>query len=134
MREGRGGREGGSKRERGEGGREGQRGRENNDCCSFVNNKIIIIIQFVMCSPSLKNLMIVTESLTRGTKFVFNTSQVKESVQILITSAQWSLRHTCDHSDMHVTTKGHLAQPSTMLYTTLKHPPIFVYSLLRKKM
>ena len=27
-------------------------------------------------SPSLKNLMIVTESLTRGTKFVFNTSQV----------------------------------------------------------
>ena len=28
------------------------------------------------CSPSLKNLMIVTESLTRGTKFVFNTSQV----------------------------------------------------------
>ena len=28
-------------------------------------------------SPSLRNLMIVTESLTRGTKFVFNTSQVK---------------------------------------------------------
>jgi hypothetical protein len=27
-------------------------------------------------SPSLRNLMIVTESLTRGTKFVFNTSQV----------------------------------------------------------
>lgn len=29
-----------------------------------------------MFSPSLKNLMIVTESLTKGTKFVFNTSQV----------------------------------------------------------
>jgi len=28
-------------------------------------------------SPSLRNLMIVTESLTRGTKFVFNTSQVR---------------------------------------------------------
>ena len=28
------------------------------------------------CSPSLKNLMIITESLTRGTKFVFNTNQV----------------------------------------------------------
>lgn len=29
-------------------------------------------------SPSLKNLMIVTESLTKGTKFVFNTSQVSK--------------------------------------------------------
>ena len=29
-------------------------------------------------SPSLRNLMIVTESLTRGTKFVFNTTQVSQ--------------------------------------------------------
>ena len=36
----------------------------------------IVYIIHTTCSPSLKNLMIVTESLTRGTKFVFNTSQV----------------------------------------------------------
>ena len=39
---------------------------------------IMITIAFISYSPSLKNLMIVTESVTRGAKFVFNTSQVKK--------------------------------------------------------
>jgi hypothetical protein len=34
-------------------------------------------------SPSLRNLMIVTESLTRGTKFVFNTSQVRARISLV---------------------------------------------------
>ena len=45
------------------------------------NKPVVIplsVCLYLRFSPSLKNLMIVTESLTRGTKFVFNTSQVRE--------------------------------------------------------
>ena len=51
----------------------------------------------MMCSPSLKNLMIVTESLTRGTKFVFNTSQVRR-VDIKCTD---TLLHSLDCKTRH---------------------------------
>ena len=43
--------------------------------------KFVFSLLFFICSPGLKNLMIVTESLTRGTKFVFNTSQVSCEVR-----------------------------------------------------
>lgn len=50
----------------------------------FANKKMYETKNVDLCviyfSPSLKNLMIVTESVTRGAKFVFNTSQVNCAV------------------------------------------------------
>jgi hypothetical protein len=80
-------------------------------------------------SPSLRNLMIVTESLTRGTKFVFNTSQVRfcsdvEAVNfcILVFTVFWMVAFSYDRFDGFLTPAGVTDRPSDQGLHLHHHP------------
>ena len=63
-------------------------------------------------SPSLRNLMIVTESLTRGTKFVFNTSQASQIAHLIKDYTHIIIQRTQQQQPPAVEAGGGSARPA----------------------